>query len=78
MKTQLSQFIQVHCVMNSPGHEVKILLIRAAVIASFGPCDDEYVKIGAASFVETHNGTLYVTESSDEIQELLSKIEIGE
>ena len=77
MKTQLSQFIQVHCVMNSPGHEVKILSIRADIITSFGPCADDYIKIGATSFIDA-NGTYYVTESSDEIQELLSKIEIGE
>ena len=76
MKTLSSRFIKLNVILPTPGNPMKEVFLDAYVIESFGPCSDEYIKIGASTQVDSRNSNYryYVTNSVEEIQEQLQQL----
>jgi hypothetical protein len=68
----MAKFIEVHIVSQRPGNPVVRGFVRADDVKSFNVASDELAKIGAACTIDNLAGSLYVTESIDEIYEALN------
>jgi hypothetical protein len=71
------RFIKLHVITSSPENEVRELYQRVDEIHCFAPAAPEYARIGAASTIDViGNRYIMVTESTSEIYEALSKIDL--
>jgi len=72
-----SRFIKLHAVVNSPGNEVREIYQHVDHIHGYSPAPPEYAKIGASSVIDVSpDRYIYITESVDEVHDLLSQIDL--
>lgn len=64
-------FIKVHIVTQRPGNPVSEGYVRAESIKFFHVAHEEVARIGGATNIEDGTGAFYVTESIEEVMDLI-------
>jgi hypothetical protein len=66
-------FIALEIIRSNPARDKSTIYITAESVMTFGPAQDEYITIGASSYIELKNGNQMIsTESVEEISARLS------
>lgn len=69
----MQKFIKLHIVSQKPGNPLLEAYLRADSIISINKSAEEFAKIGAATSIDNSLGTMYVSESVDEVHDLLEE-----
>lgn len=64
-------YVELNIIKNKPGNPRSTIRVRLDIVMAFGPCEEEYCKLGASSYVSCTGGEYICSDTYEELCKLI-------